>query len=74
MSWEIRINICTTMSEMASGNVQQSELSSVLYDDLHEQDGVGGKSKREEIYVYIQLSCFIVQQKLTQHYKAILFQ
>ena len=27
--------------------------------------------KREGIYVYIWLSHFVVQQKLTQHYKAI---
>ena len=38
-------------------------------------EGVGGgRSKREEIYVYIQLIHFIVQQKLTQHCKAIIFQ
>ena len=74
MNWEIQIDICTTMGKIASGNVQYSELSSVLSDDLDEWDGVGGKSKWEEIYVYIQLNCFIVQQKLTQHYKAIIFQ
>ena len=30
---------------------------------------VGGRLRREEIYVYKQLIHFIVQQKLTQHYK-----
>ena len=32
--------------------------------------GVGGRSEREGIYVYIQLIHFVVQQKLTQHCKA----
>ena len=35
---------------------------------------VGRRSKREGIYVYIQLIYFVVQQKLTQHCKAIMFQ
>ena len=30
----------------------------------------GGRFKREGIYVNIWLTCFIVQQKLMQHYKA----
>ena len=34
---------------------------------------VGGRSKRERIYVYIWLIHVIVQQKLTQHCKAIIF-
>ena len=32
--------------------------------------GVGERSKREGIYVYIQLIHFVVQQKLIQLYKA----
>ena len=36
--------------------------------------GMEGRSQREGIYVYIQLSRFIVQQKLTQHCKAITLQ
>ena len=36
--------------------------------------GVEGRSRREGIYVYIQLIHFIVQQKLTQHCKATIFQ
>ena len=36
--------------------------------------GVGGKLKREGIYVYIWVIHIVVQQKLTQHYKAIIFQ
>ena len=33
--------------------------------------GVGERSKREGIYVYIELIHFIMQRKLTQHSKAI---
>ena len=36
--------------------------------------GVGGRSEREGIYVYIQLIHFVVQQKLTQHCKATILQ
>ena len=35
---------------------------------------MGGSSKGTGIYVYIQLIHFIVQQKLTQHCKAIIVQ
>ena len=34
--------------------------------------GVGGRSKREGVHVYKELIDFIIQQKLTQHYKAII--
>ena len=33
---------------------------------------MGRKSKKEGIYVYIQLIHFVVQRKLTQHCKAII--
>ena len=36
--------------------------------------GVGGNLKREGIYVYLGLIHAIVQQKLTQHFKAIILQ
>ena len=36
--------------------------------------GVGGRSKREETHVYTRLIHDVVQQKLTQHYKAIILQ
>ena len=36
--------------------------------------GVGGRLKREGIYLYIQLVHAVVQQKLTQHYKAVILQ
>ena len=37
-------------------------------------EGVGGKSKREGIYVYLQLIHSDTQQKLIQHCKAIILQ
>ena len=48
-------------------------LSSVLCDDLNGWDGGGmrERSKREGANVYIWLIHFIVQQKPTQHCKAI---
>ena len=36
--------------------------------------GVGEESKRELLYVYIQLIHFLIQRKLTQHRKAIILQ
>ena len=44
----------------------------MFFGDLGGWDGggLGGRSKREGIYVYIYLIHFIVQQKLTQHGKA----
>ena len=35
---------------------------------------MGGRSKKEGIYVYIWLIHFVVQQKLTQHCKVIILQ
>ena len=35
---------------------------------------MGGRFKRESIYVYIKLFDFVVQQKLTQYCKAITLQ
>ena len=44
----------------------------MLCDDLDGWDrGMGGRFKRESIYVYIKLFNFVVQQKLTHHCKAI---
>ena len=44
----------------------------MLCDNLNGWDGGGDgrKSKRDGIYVYIQLIHFIVQEKLMQHCKA----
>ena len=48
----------------------------MLCDDLAEWDGdgKGRRLKRMGIYVCIYLIHFTVHQKLTQHYKAIIFQ
>ena len=50
-------------------------LSLVLGGDLDGCDGerVGWRSKTEEIYLYIELNHFIVQQKIIWHCKAIIF-
>ena len=56
-------------------DVQHRELSSVFCDDPERWDGVvGGRSKREGIYVYIQLIHTVVQQILTKHCKAAVVQ
>ena len=48
----------------------------MLCGDLEGRDGVGvgGRLTRKGIYVYIQQIHFVVQQKLTQHCKAIIVQ
>ena len=50
----------------------------MLCDDLEEWGREGGREAQEggdmEIYVYIELIHFVVQQKLTQHCKAIILQ
>ena len=50
----------------------------MLFDDLEGWEWEGGREAQEGgdmgIYVYIQLIHFVVQQKLTQHYKAITLQ
>ena len=46
------------------------ELRWMLCDDLDGWNGGQGRSKKEGVYVYIELTHFIVQQKLTQHCKA----
>ena len=49
------------------------ELSSVLSDGLEEWEAAG-RSRREEMYVYIELTHFIGRQKLTQHCTAVILQ
>ena len=49
----------------------------MLCDDLEEEGGegaVGGRVKREEIYVYLWLIYVVVWQKPIQHCKAIILQ
>ena len=36
--------------------------------------GVGGRPKRERMYAYLSLIHAIIQQRLTQHHKAIILQ
>ena len=55
--------------------IKQKRLNSVPFDDLDGWDEkVGDWTKREGICVHMQLTHFIVKQKLAQRYKAILFQ
>ena len=66
----------TTMCKVASRKLLYSIGSSAQCSVMTERSeigvGMGGRFKREGIYVYIQLIHFIVQQKLTQHCKAII--
>ena len=79
-NWAIKFDIKnTTMGEIAhywEAVVRYRKLSSVFCDDLDGWDGdkVGGRSKREVIYVYIYLIHFTLEQKLTKHCKAIILQ
>ena len=58
--------------------VLHREISSVLCDHLEEWDREGGRATQEGgdigIYVYIQLIHLVIQQRLTQHCKAIICQ
>ena len=75
MNWEIRFDINTLpcVKQRASGNRLYSTGSSAQCSVMTQMgEGGRGRSKREGIQVYIQLIHFIVQQKLTQHCKAIL--
>ena len=57
---------------------QHREISSVLCDHLEGWDREGGREKQEGgdigIYVYVQLTYFVIQKKLTHHCKAIILQ
>ena len=58
-------------------SVQHRELSLVLCDDLEGWDWggrIGGRFKRQRTYVYTKLIHVVVQQELTQHCRAIIFQ
>ena len=50
--------------------MKHRELSLVLCDDLEGRNGeVGGKLKKEETYVYLQLIHIVIWQKSKQHVK-----
>ena len=60
------------VKQLASGKLLYSTESSVqcsVINQKHGMVGVGGRCKREGLYVCLQLIHFIVQQKLTQHCK-----
>ena len=65
-NWEngFDINTVSYMKLTGSGNLQYSTKSSALCSLMMKRSGIG-------IYVYIKLIHFIVQQKLTQHCRAI---
>ena len=65
-NWEngFDINTVSYMKLTGSGNLQYSIRSSALCSLMTKRSGMG-------IYVYIKLIHFIVQQKLTQHCRAI---
>ena len=48
----------------------------VLCDDLEDgmERGTGRETQEKEMYVYLKLTHIVVQQKSTQHGKAIIFQ
>ena len=77
-NWEIRIDIhtLTFIKQIASGKLLYGTGSSGCCSVMTQRGGirVGGRLKREGIYICLQLIHFIVQQKLTQHRKAIILQ
>ena len=79
MNWESRIVIQTLrcVKQMDTGKLLESTGSSAQCSVMTEgRDGgwAQGRSKREGTHVYIKPIHFIVQQKLTQHCKAIILQ
>ena len=74
MNWEISfyVNTLPCVKQRAGGNLQYNTGSSAWCSVMSWM--VGGRTKREGIYVYIEQSHLIVQQKLTQHCKAIILQ
>ena len=63
MNWEIGVDACALprVKHIASA-AERRELSSVLCDDRHGWDGVGGggRSKREGTHVHIKLIHLVV--------------
>ena len=68
------IGVCDTMCEAASGEVLRSTGSSACCSVMAWRGRVGTSLKREGIVIHIKLIHAVVQQKLTQHCKAIVFQ
>ena len=63
MNWDIGIDMYTLLciKQMTNENLLYNTVNSMLCGD------------KEGIYLYVQLILFTVQQKLTQHCKAIKF-
>ena len=63
---------------MGSSCIAQGDQLMMLCNDLEGWDSEDGREAQERgdigIYVYIQLIHFVIQQKLTQHCKAIILQ
>ena len=58
-----------------SGKLRPSTVSSMLWGDLQGWDeGVGGGSRREGLYVHVQLIHVVLQQKLTRHGNTVILQ
>ena len=59
-------------------NIEKEISSSVLCDYLEGWHREGGREKQEGgdmgTYVYVELIRFVIKQKLTHHYKAIILQ
>ena len=73
MDWETGIDIHTLLC------IKQTTDENLLYITGNSTQcsvvtRMGRKSKKEGIFLYVQLSHFAVQQKLTQHCKATIFQ
>ena len=73
MDWETGIDIHTLLC------IKQTTDENLLYITGNSTQcsvvtRMGRKSKKEGIFLYVQLSHFAVQQKLTQHCKAAIFQ
>ena len=63
------------MDSWWEADVSHRELSAMLCDDLDKGGWqVEGRLKRKGIHVYIELIHIVVQEKLTQHCKAIMLQ
>ena len=72
---EIGVDMCTAMCKPPSGNLMHNAGSSVRCSVVIQICGMEeGRSKRKGIYVCIQLIHLVLQQKLTQHCKAIIIE
>ena len=71
--WHIHTAMCK-MDSWWEAAAQHRQLSSTLCDDAEGWEGGGGRLEREKMHIHRQLIHIIVQQKLTQHFQATVFQ